>query len=229
MDSPPAAPTTPLRVVLVDDHEVVRSGLRSLIEATPDIVVVGEAATATEGIEQVGEGGPDVVVLDLRLPDFSGIEACQVITDRFPGVGVLILTSFADESAQRTALVAGASGYVLKQISAFDLVSAIKRVAAGEKVFGPGLGPLPNTDSEPDRLLSRLSPQERVIAKYIADGLTNREIAEEMFLAEKTVKNYVSHLLTKMGFHRRTEAAAYVARLEAERERWMRKPELNHR
>ena len=229
MDSPPAAPTTPLRVVLVDDHEVVRSGLRSLIEATTDIVVVGEAATATEGIEQVYEGRPDVVVLDLRLPDFSGIEACRVVTDRIPEVRVLILTSYADESALHAALMAGASGYVLKQVSAFDLVSAIRRVAAGEQVFGPGLGPPPDVDSEPDRLLSRLSPQERVIAKYIADGLTNREIAEEMFLAEKTVKNYVSHLLTKMGLHRRTEAAAYVAHLEAERERWVGKPELSRR
>jgi len=229
MEARHAAATVPMRIVLVDDHEVVRSGLRSLIEATTDIVVVGEAATATEGIERVGESRPDVVVLDLRLPDFSGIEACRVITDRFPEVRVLILTSFADESALHTALMAGASGYVLKQVSAFDLVSTIRRVAAGEQVFGPGLGPLPDADSEPDRLLSRLSPQERVIAKYIADGLTNREIAEEMFLAEKTVKNYVSHLLTKMGLHRRTEAAAYVAHLEAERERWVGKSEFSHR
>jgi DNA-binding NarL/FixJ family response regulator len=208
----------PLRVVLVDDHEIVRSGLRSLIGDAPDITVVGEAGTAAAGIDCVGRERPDVVTLDLRLPDFSGIEACREIRGRYPGVTVLILTSYADESALQAAAVAGASGYVLKQVNAFDLVDAIRRVARGEQVFGPGLGPL--RPAEPDPVLSRLTPQERAIAGYLAEGLTNREIAQRMFLAEKTVKNYVSHLLAKMNVSRRSQAAAHVARVEAQRQRW---------
>ncbi|HEY6634187.1 MAG TPA: response regulator transcription factor [Acidimicrobiia bacterium] len=206
------------RVVVVDDHELVRIGLRSLIDATSDLSVVGEAGTAAEGIDCVGNERPDVVTLDLRLPDFSGIEACRQIKDRYPDVSVLIVTSYADEAALIAAAAAGASGYVLKQLDSFGLVDAVRRVAGGGLAFGHDLDNQPQAESDP--VLSRLAPQERAIAGYLADGLTNREIAERMSLAEKTVKNYVSHLLTKMNMSRRSHAAAYVARVEAQKRRW---------
>ena len=209
-----------LRVVLVDDHEVVRTGLRSLIDADPDLEVVGEAGTADEAVRRVGYDSPDVVVLDVRLPDGSGIEACREIRSRFPDVKVLMLTSFADEEALMGAILAGASGYVLKRIKGQDLVADIKRVGAGESLLDPEMTDrlFERLRSGPreDPLLATLTNQERVIVGHIAEGMTNKEIAESMFLAEKTVKNYVSNLLTKMGMSRRSEAAAYVARLEAE-------------
>lgn len=209
-----------LKVLLVDDHEVVRAGLKALLDSQDDMTVVGEAGTAGDGVRRVGYDEPDVVVLDVRLPDASGIEACREIRSRFPDVKVLMLTSFADEEALMAAILAGASGYVLKRIKSDDLVNDIRRVGAGESLLDPEMtdrlferlreGP------KQDPLLSKLTNQERVIVGHIAEGLTNREIAEEMFLAEKTVKNYVSNLLTKMGMSRRSEAAAYVARLDAE-------------
>lgn len=207
------------RVLLVDDHEVVRAGLRALIESQPDLTVVGEAATAEEGVRRAGYDSPDVVVLDVRLPDKSGVEACRDIRARHPEIHVLMLTSFADEEALMAAILAGASGYVLKRIKSDDLLGNIRRVAAGESLLDPEMTERlftrlrSGTDDDP--LLSRLTKQERTIVKHIADGLTNRQIAEEMFLAEKTVKNYVSTLLAKMGMSRRSEAAAYVARVEA--------------
>jgi DNA-binding NarL/FixJ family response regulator len=209
-----------LKVVLVDDHEVVRTGLKSLIDADPDLEVVGEAGTADEAVRRVGYDSPDVVVLDVRLPDGSGIEACREIRSRFPDVKVLMLTSFADEEALMGAILAGASGYVLKRIKGQDLVADIKRVGAGESLLDPEMTDrlFERLRSGPreDPLLATLTNQERVIVGHIAEGMTNKEIAESMFLAEKTVKNYVSNLLTKMGMSRRSEAAAYVARLEAE-------------
>lgn len=209
-----------LRVVLVDDHQVVRSGLKALIEAEPDIEVVGEADTAFGGIRVTGDLIPDLVVMDLRLPDMSGIAACKEIVEAIPGVRVLILTSYADRGAVRAASAAGASGYVLKRARAFELVSFLRRVALGEEDFVVDPEGSEAGVGEEDRLLATLSPQEKVVASYIARGLSNREIAAEMSLAEKTVKNYVSHLLTKMGFQRRSEAAAHIARIEAEADRW---------
>lgn len=211
-----------LEVVLVDDHAVVRSGLKALIDSAPDMTVVGEAETGRAGVQEATSLEPDAVVMDLRLPDMSGIEACHEILGQIPDAHVLILTSYADRAAVRAAAAAGAKGYLLKQVTAFDLLATIRRVAAGEEAFvtDHGVMDAEEAEEETDPLLTRLSPQERVIASHIAAGLTNREIADEMYLAEKTVKNYVSHLLTKMGFSRRSEAAAYVARLEAESERW---------
>jgi len=212
----------PLRILLIDDHEVVRTGLKALIDSQEDMNVVGEAGTVDDGVRRVGYDEPDVVVLDVRLPDASGIEACRDIRSRFPDVKVLMLTSFADEEALMAAILAGAAGYVLKRIKGQDLVEDIRRVGAGESLLDPEMterlferirqGPAD------DPLLSKLTDQERVIVGHIADGLTNKQIAEEMFLAEKTVKNYVSNLLAKMGMSRRSEAAAYVARIEAEKD-----------
>jgi len=209
-----------LRVVLVDDHQVVRSGLKALIESEPDIEVVGEAETASGGIRVTEEKTPDLVVMDLRLPDMSGIAACQQIVEAIPDVRVLILTSYADRGAVRAASAAGASGYVLKRAKAFELVSILRRVAHGEEGFVVDPEGSDAAVGEEDHLLATLSPQEKVVARYIARGLSNREIAAEMSLAEKTVKNYVSHLLTKMSFQRRSEAASYIARIEAEADRW---------
>ncbi len=210
-----------LRVLLVDDHEVVRTGLKALIDSQDDMTVVGEAGTAEEGIRRVGYDEPDVVVLDVRLPDGSGVEACREIRERFPDVAVLILTSFADEEALMAAIMAGASGYVLKRIKTDELVGDIRRVGAGESLLDPEMterlfARLRSGQSE-DPLLGRLTKQERTIVEHIAAGLTNKQIAEEMYLAEKTVKNYVSNVLAKMGMSRRSEAAAYVARVEAEK------------
>ncbi len=211
-----------LRVLLVDDHEVVRAGIKALLDAEDDIVVVGEAGTAAEGVRRVGYDEPNVVVLDVRLPDTSGVEACRDIRSRFPDVKVLMLTSFADEEALMSAILAGASGYVLKRVKMSDLVDDIRRVGAGESLLDPDmteqLFSRLRTGPKDDPLLTKLSKQERTIVGHIADGLTNKQIADEMFLAEKTVKNYVSNLLTKMGMSRRSEAAAYVARIEGEHE-----------
>jgi two-component system, NarL family, response regulator DevR len=207
-------------VLLVDDHEVVRAGLKAMIDADEALTVVGEAGTAEEGIRRAGYDSPDVVVLDVRLPDASGIEACREIRSRFPDVKVLMLTSFADEEALMAAILAGASGYVLKRIKGQDLVSDIKRVGAGESLLDSEmtdrLFARLRTGPKEDPLLAKLTNQERTIVGHIAEGMTNKEIADLMFLAEKTVKNYVSNLLAKMGMSRRSEAAAYVARIEAE-------------
>lgn len=211
-----------LRIVLVDDHEVVRAGLKSLIDAQEDMTVVGEAGTGEEGVRRVGFDAPDVVILDVRLPDVSGVEACRDIRERFPDVKVLMLTSFADEEALMSAILAGASGYVLKRVKTDDLVDDIRRVGRGESLLDPGmterLFERIRGGSHDDPLLERLTSQERAIVEHIADGLTNKQIAEKMFLAEKTVKNYVSNVLAKMGMSRRSEAAAYVARVQAEKE-----------
>jgi DNA-binding NarL/FixJ family response regulator len=211
-----------LRVLLVDDHEVVRAGIKAMLDAQDDMTVVGEAGTAEEGIRRVGYDEPDVVVLDVRLPDSSGVEACRDIRSRFPDVKVLMLTSFADEEALMSAILAGASGYVLKRVKSTDLVDDIRKVGTGESLLDADmterLFERLRTGPKEDPLLSRLSNQERAIVDHIADGLTNRQIADEMFLAEKTVKNYVSNLLAKMNMSRRSEAAAYVARLDAEKE-----------
>lgn len=211
-----------LRVLLVDDHEVVRAGLKSLIDSQDDMTVVGEGGTAEEGVRRVGFDDPDVVVLDVRLPDASGVEACRDIRERFADVKILMLTSFADEEALMAAILAGASGFVLKRIKTEELIGDIRKVGAGESLLDPEmidkLFTRLRSGSTEDPLLGQLTKQERVIVEHIADGLTNRQIADQMFLAEKTVKNYVSNILNKMGMSRRSEAAAYVARVQAEKE-----------
>ena len=211
-----------LRIELVDDHEVVREGLKALLEAEKDLTVVGEAGTVAEAVRRVGYDGPDVVVLDVRLPDGSGIEACREIRARWPGVRVLMLTSFADDEALFSSIMAGASGYVLKQIKGTDLVDSVRRVGRGESLLDPEMTARVfrriRGEEPDDPLLARLSKQERRILELIAEGLTNRQIAERMFLAEKTVKNYVSNVLAKLDMGRRSEAAAYAARLEARRQ-----------
>jgi two-component system, NarL family, response regulator DevR len=208
-----------MKVLLVDDHEIVREGLRAMLEAQDGIEVVGEAGTAADAVRRVGFDDPDVVVLDVRLPDGSGVEACREIRQRFPEVKVLMLTSFADEEALMSAIIAGAAGYVLKRIKGHDLVDSIRKVGRGESLLDPDMTERLfrrlRGDEPEDPLLARLSPQERAILEHIAEGKTNRQIAEEMFLAEKTVKNYVSNMLAKLGMHRRSEAAAYMARLSA--------------
>ncbi len=211
-----------VRVFLLDDHEIVRRGLRDLLEAEDDLEVVGEASTAAEAVGRIPATTPDVAVLDVRLPDGNGVEVCRDIRARHPEVQCLILTSFADDDALFDAIMAGAAGYVLKQIKGNDLVDAVRKVAEGQSLLDPAVtrrvlerlrrGP------EEDERLARLTEQERRILELIAEGLTNRQIADRIHLAEKTVKNYVSNLLTKLGMERRTEAAVYAARL-AERRR----------
>jgi len=210
-----------MKVVLVDDHEVVRQGLKTLIDGQDDLDVVGEAGDVDNAVRQVGYHSPDVVVMDVRLPDGTGVEACREIRSRWPDVKVLMLTSYADEEALVSSIMAGASGYVLKRIDSGDLVDAVRRVGNGESLLDPNLTDRLfariRGDEPDDPLLARLSPQERKILDLIAEGKTNRQIAEELFLAEKTVKNYVSNLLSKLEMSRRSEAAAYAARLQADR------------
>jgi two-component system, NarL family, response regulator DevR len=212
-----------IRVFLLDDHEVVRRGVRDLLEADGDVDVVGEASTAEEALARIPAVRPEVAVLDVRLPDGNGVEVCREIRSRLPEVRCLMLTSFADDEALFDAIMAGAAGYVLKQVRGSDLVDSVRRVAAGQSLLDPQVtakvlerlrrGP------EEDERYSSLTDQERRILGLLAEGLTNRQIAEQMFLAEKTVKNYVSNLLTKLGMHRRTEAAVYAARLADRRTR----------
>jgi len=207
-----------LGVFLLDDHEVVRSGLRSLLEATDDLIVVGEAGTAADALTRIPATHPDVAILDVRLPDGSGVEVCREIRSQFPEIACVMLTSYADDEALFAAIMAGAAGYVLKQITGTDLVNDIRRAGAGQSLLDPAvtkrvLDRLKNGPKEDDRLAS-LTPQERRILDLIAEGRTNRQIADAMFLAEKTVKNYVSNLLAKLGMERRTQAATYAARLD---------------
>jgi DNA-binding NarL/FixJ family response regulator len=205
-----------IRVFLLDDHEVVRRGLKELLEAEGDIEVVGEAGTAEEALGRIPPTRPDVAVLDVRLPDGDGVEVCRAIRSAHPEIACLMLTSFADDEALMSAIMAGAAGYVLKQVRGSDLVDGVRRVGRGESLLDPAV-----TRRLFDRLrtqpaedeLSALTDQERRILELISEGLTNRQIGERMFLAEKTVKNYVSNLLAKLGMSRRTEAAVYAARL----------------
>jgi two-component system, NarL family, response regulator DevR len=205
------------RVFLLDDHEIVRQGLRALLESQGDIEVVGEAGTAAEALARIPPLRPDVAVLDVRLPDGDGVQVCREVRAAAPEIQCLMLTSFADDEALFEAIMAGAAGYVLKQIKGTDIVDAIRRVAAGESLLDPDatkrvLDRIRNPPEEDERLTT-LTPQERRILELITDGLTNRQIAEEMFLAEKTVKNYVSNLLAKLSMERRTQAAVFGARV----------------
>jgi DNA-binding NarL/FixJ family response regulator len=216
-----------LRVFLLDDHEVVRTGLRALFESNDDIVVVGEAASVAEALARIPATSPDVAILDVRLPDGSGVEVCREIRSRSPEINCVMLTSYADDEALIAAIMAGAAGYVLKQVGSADLVDTVRRAGTGQSILDPALTEtvlerLRQGPNEDPRLAS-LTPQERRILDLIADGKTNRQIAEAMFLAEKTVKNYVSNLLAKLGMERRTQAATYAARLEERSERDARK------
>jgi len=206
-----------IRVFLLDDHEIVRRGLRELLESGGTMTVVGEAGTAEEAYGRIPATTPDVAVLDVRLPDGNGVEVCREIRSRHPEINCLMLTSYSDDEALFNAIMAGAAGYVLKQIKGADLVDAVTKVAAGESLLDPKLTAkvldrLRNGGEQDDRV-KHLTDQERKILAYLAEGLTNRQIADEMFLAEKTIKNYVSNLLAKMGMSRRTEAAVYAARM----------------
>ena len=209
-----------IRVFLLDDHELVRRGLRDLLSGTDDMEVVGEAGTADEALLRIAPTRPNVVVADVRLPDGNGIEVCREIKSQHPEINVLMLTSFSDDDAVLSSIMAGAAGYLLKQIRGNDLVSAIRKVAAGEALLDAAVtAKVLNSvrggahDDNP----GRLTVQEQRILDLIAEGLTNRQIAEKMFLAEKTVKNYVSNLLSKLGMSRRTEAAVFATRLQEQK------------
>ncbi len=212
-----------VRVLIVDDHEVVRLGLRSLLEQQPTMEVVGEAATAAEAVALAESLLPDVVLMDIRLPGVSGVEACRQIKARNPRVRVLILTSYADGQLLTDAIVAGADGYILKQVGSDALITALERVAAGENLLDPALtrqvfSRLKEAREQEELLAFRgLSDQEMRILARIAEGKTNKEIGDELHLSEKTVRNYVSEILAKLGLSSRVQAAAYAARYHIER------------
>jgi two-component system response regulator DevR len=206
------------RVFLVDDHEVVRNGLRSLLEDEPDLEVAGEAATAAEALARIPEAAPDLTLLDLNLPDGSGIEVCRELRAADPSARFLVLTSVADDEAVLAAVLAGADGYVLKHVRSTELLASIRATARGEPILDQRtrahvLERLQRSAGRTRPLVEGLSGQEQRVFELLADGLTNRMIGAELGLAEKTVKNYVSNLLSKLGMHRRTEAVVHAAEL----------------
>ncbi len=216
-------PARSLRVVVVDDHEVVRQGLVALLDRRPGFEVVAQAGSVAESIDQARIHQPDIVVMDVRLPDGSGVEACRAIRDELPATRVIMLTSFPDDEAVLSAIVAGASGYLLKQIRARDLVAALEAVGRGESLLDPAV-----TERVLERIrriaagdagdeLSVLTAQERKILMLVAEGKTNKEIAADVFLSDKTVKNYVSSILSKLNLERRAQAAAFVAKQRSDR------------
>lgn len=203
-----------IRLALVEDHELVRRGIKDFLEAEEDLTVVVEAANEAEAIDRIDPDAIDVAVLDVRLPDGSGIEVCRALHDKRPDLACLMLTSFADDEALDASVLAGARGFVLKDVRGNDLISSIRAVAAGESILREDVvervrARLRRKAMDDNRLKS-LSPQEHRILELLSEGLTNKEIAAEMYLAEKTVKNYVSNLLAKLGFQRRTEAALFA-------------------
>ena len=215
---PTEGTNTPLRLLIVDDHEVVRQGLVALLDRRDGFQVVAEAGTVAEAVDQARRFEPDVVIMDVRLPDGSGIEACREIRAELPGTRVVMLTSYPDEEAVLSAIVAGAAGYLLKQIRARDLVSALEAVGRGESLLDPAV-----TEKVLERVrriatggqvdeLAQLTAQEQKILALVAEGKTNKEIAADVFLSDKTVKNYVSSILSKLNLERRAQAAAFVAR-----------------
>ncbi|ALC22011.1 response regulator [Streptomyces pristinaespiralis] len=213
-----------ITVFLLDDHEVVRRGVHELLAAESDIEVVGEAGTAEDALVRIPAAAPDVAILDVRLPDGSGVEVCREVRSRNENINCLMLTSFADDEALFDAIMAGAAGYALKAIRGSELLAAVRDVAAGRSLLDPAAtarvlerlreGNRPAGDER----LANLTDQERRILDLIGEGLTNRAIGERLHLAEKTIKNYVSSLLSKLGMERRAQAAAYVARIQAERQ-----------
>ena len=214
----PTEGSPPLTLLVVDDHEVVRQGLVALLDRRAGFQVVAEAGTAAEALEQARRFEPNLVVMDVRLPDGSGIEACRDIRSELPDTRVVMLTSYPDEDAVLAAIVAGASGYLLKQVRARDLVAALETVAAGGSLLDPAvtgkvLERMRRIATDDDELAA-LTKQERKILALVAEGKTNKEIAGEVFLSDKTVKNYVSSILAKLNLERRAQAAAYVARMK---------------
>ena len=210
--------TRQVRVFLLDDHEIVRRGVRQLLEDSGEIVVVGEAGTAADALARIPPTRQNVAVLDVRLPDGDGVEVCREVRSRHPEIQCLMLTSFSDDEALFQAIMAGAAGYLLKQIKGPDIVDAIRRVASGQSLLDPAvtarvLERLRTPPAEDERLAA-LTDQERRVLELIADGMTNRQIGERLHLAEKTIKNYVSNLLSKLGMERRTQAAVYAAKLD---------------
>jgi two-component system, NarL family, response regulator DevR len=205
----------PIRIFLLDDHEVVRRGIAELLAAVPGFEIVGEAGTAEQALARVLASKPDVAVLDARLPDGSGIDVCRDIRSALPETYCLILTSYDDQDAVLSSVLAGASGYVLKEVRTAGLIDAIRQVALGRSLIAPSVisqvMERVRDGSSADRRLAVLTQRERQVLDHIADGLTNRQIGEKMFLAEKTVKNYVSSLLAKLGMERRTQAAVFGA------------------
>ncbi|MFE7068888.1 response regulator [Streptomyces sp. NPDC057620] len=222
-DSERAGPDSPIRVFLLDDHEVVRRGVHDLLNDEPDITVVGEAGTVEQALVRVPALRPQVAVLDVRLPDGDGVTVCRELRSRMPDLACLMLTSFDDEEALLDSIMAGASGYVLKQIKGADLVSAVRTVAAGQSLLDPSAtarlmarlraGDQPK--EEPDALPG-LTEREREILALIGEGLTNRQIGQRLFLAEKTVKNHISRLLAKLGVERRIQAAVIATQAQAQ-------------
>lgn len=205
-----------VRVLIVDDHDVVREGLRTLIQKRTEFTVVGEADSVASAIAEARRAEPDVVIMDVRLPDGSGVEACREIRAARPETKVLMLTSYADDEAVLASIMAGASGYLLKQTRSQDLAEAVRKVALGESLLDPGVTGRVlerlRSGAKPDDELALLSEQEQRILDLIAEGKTNKEIAQEVFLSDKTVKNYVSSILSKLNMRRRSEAAAFIAR-----------------
>ena len=209
----------PIRVFLVDDHEMVRRGVRTLLTEEPDIVVVGEAATAAVAVPAILSLRPDVALLDARLPDGDGVDVCRDVRDGHPEIACLMFTSYDDEKAVIAAIMAGAAGYLLKQVRGVDLVDAVRRVAAGQSLLDPSVTAIVlarmREDPQLADPLAALTEQERRVLALIAQGMTNREIGGRLYLAEKTVKNYVSSLLAKLGLARRAQAAALSATVDA--------------
>ena len=212
-----------MKILIIDDHEVVRQGLKSLLNRHSKFQIVGEAGTVRDAVDQAAKLSPDVIVMDVRLPDGNGVEACREIRANSPDVKVIMLTSYSDDQALFDSIMAGASGYLLKQVRGRELVSAIEQVGRGESLLDPAvtqkvLQKMRDLATKPaEDQASKLSPQEEKILALIAEGKTNREIGQELFLSEKTVKNYVSNLLDKLNMNRRTEAAAYYVRRQSEK------------
>lgn len=211
----------PVKVFLLDDHEVVRRGVRDLLEAEPGIEVVGEAASCAQALARVPALRPDVAVLDVRLPDGDGVTVCRELRDRLPGLSCLMLTSFDDDDALLDAIMAGAAGYVLKQVKGEDLVAAVRTVAAGQSMLDPATtrklmeSLRHHEESDTEAALGQLTPREREILVLVGEGRTNRQIGQELYLAEKTVKNHVSRLLAKLGVERRLQAAVLAAQVDS--------------
>ena len=207
----------PITVFLLDDHEIVRRGVADVLETDPGLTVIGEAKNAAEALARVPALRPDVAVLDVRLPDGDGVSVCRELRSKMPDLKVIMLTSYSDDEALFEAIMAGASGYLLKQIQGQDLVAGVRMVAAGGSLLDPAATAAVldrmRRAAEPAGPLGKLSDQERTVLELIGEGLTNRQIGERMFLAEKTVKNYVSHLLAKLGLERRTQAAILATEL----------------
>jgi two-component system, NarL family, response regulator DevR len=217
MAEPAGAPATPIRIFLVDDHELIRQGIKTFLQGEPDMEVVDEAATARDAIGKAPIVKPDLVVLDIRLPDGNGVEVCRELRARCPEARVVMLTSFADDNALMDSIMAGASGYILKATKQEELLAALRTVASGQSLIDPAVTASVfrrlRRQAESSDALGALTAQERKILDLIAEGLTNREIAERIHLAERTVKNYVSHILAKLGMKHRTQAALYASKL----------------